>query len=214
MIDKNIDGFGDIFMDRLDRLYESAFGVIGTTLLLLLVPVLTYYILRDERYLKQSLINLVPKGYRRRFRSMAHDINCSLGAFLRGSLLVSLAVGILTYISFLIIHLNFPVVLAGIIGITNLIPIAGPVIGALPALLIALLQSPLQALKVMLIIVAIQQAESQLIYPSVIGRSIGFHPLAIIFALLLAGKLFGFMGLILALPVLITVRIFLQHLSG
>lgn len=211
MLDNNIDGLGDAVLARLDQLYESAFGIIGTTLLLLLVPVLTYYFLRDEKHLKQSLIRLVPRGYRLRFRAMAHDINCSLGAFLRGSLLVSLAVGGLTYISFLIIHLDFPLMMAGIVAITNLIPLAGPVIGALPALLIALLQSPLQSLKVLIIIVAIQQAEAQLIYPAVIGRSIGFHPLAIIFALLFAGKLFGFIGLILVLPSLITIRIFFHH---
>lgn len=212
MLDKNLDGLGEAATARLDRLYQSAFEVIGGTLLLLLVPVLTYYFLRDEQYLKRSLIRLVPRNYRRRFLAMARDINRSLGAFLRGSLLVSLAVWLLTYISFLIIRLNFPLVLAGIIGITNLIPIVGPIIGALPALLIALLQSPFQALKVLIIIVAVQQAESQLIYPLIIGRSIGFHPLTIIFALLFAGKLFGFAGLILALPAIIVIRIFFQHI--
>ncbi len=212
MLDKNIDGIGEAVVDRLECLYQSAFEVIGGTLLMLLVPVLTYYILRDERYLKQSLIRLVPGRYRPRFLAMAGDINRSLGGFLRGSLLVSLAVGILTYIGFLIIGLKFPLVLAGIAGITNLVPIAGPVIGALPALLAALMQSTAQALKVLIITVAIQQVESQLIYPLIIGHSTGFHPLTIIFALLLAGKLFGFAGLILALPVIIMIRIFVKHL--
>ncbi|NMA92886.1 MAG: AI-2E family transporter [Firmicutes bacterium] len=213
MMDKNLDGLGDLFSARLERLYQSAVEVIGCTLLLLLVPVLTYYFLRDEQNLKRALIRRVPGKYRHSFLAIARDINCSLGAFLRGSLLVSFAVGLLTYICFLIIRLDFPLVLAGITGIMNLIPIIGPVIGALPALLIALLQSPFQALKVTLILVIIQQVEAQLIYPLIIGRSIGFHPLTIIFALLLAGKLFGFMGLILALPVIIVFRIFFRHLK-
>ncbi|HHX87285.1 MAG TPA: AI-2E family transporter, partial [Firmicutes bacterium] len=212
LVDKNLDGLGEAVTARLDDLFQSAFEVLSGTLLLLLVPVLTYYFLRDERYLKRSLIRLVPKNYKQRFLFMARDINRSLGAFLRGSLLVSLAVGLLTCISFLIIGLNFPLVLACLIGLTNLIPIAGPVIGALPALLIALLQSPFQMLKVLIIVIAIQQVESQLIYPLIIGRSIGFHPLTIIFALLFAGKMLGFAGLILALPVMIVLRIFLQHL--
>ncbi len=211
MLDKNIDGIGEAAVDRLERLYQSVFEVISGTLLMLLVPVLTYYFLRDERYLKRSLIRLVPGKHRPRFLAMAGDINRSLGAFLRGSLLVSLAVGLASYISFLIINLNFPLLLAAIAGITNLVPIAGPVIGALPALLIALLQSPFQALKVLIIIVAVQQAESQLIYPMIIGKSTGFHPLAIIFALLLAGKFFGVVGLILVLPAAIVIRTFVQH---
>lgn len=214
LVNKNLDGLGEYAIDRLDNVYQSVGEIISGAVLLLLVPVLTYYFLRDEQYLKRSLIRLVPKNIRRRFLYLARDINQSLGAYLRGSLLVSLAVGLLTYVSFLIIGLNFPLILAGIVGLTNLIPIVGPVIGALPALLFAIMQSPFQALKVLAIVIAIQQVESQLIYPLIVGRSIGFHPLTIIFVLLFAGKLFGFLGLILALPVMIVVRTSALHLIG
>jgi predicted PurR-regulated permease PerM len=112
----------------------------------------------------------------------------------------------------LILGVAFPLVLAIIVGITNLIPYIGPIIGAVPALLVALLEQPLLALKVLILIIVVQQVESQLITPYVIGRSVRMHPLAIILALLLAGKLFGIVGLILAIPTVIVLRILGKHL--
>ena len=127
-------------------------------------------------------------------------------------LLVSLVVGILSYVGLLVLKIDFPLVFAFILGITNLIPYVGPIIGSVPVLLVALLSSPGLAFKVLLMIVIIQQLESQLVAPIIIGRSTGMHPLAVILALLLGGTIFGFAGLILALPAAIALQITARHL--
>jgi predicted PurR-regulated permease PerM len=211
IIDNNIQGFGKALTFQLERSYRFLIDLFSRIILLLLVPILTFYLIRDEAYLKQKALQLFPAGYRRDLMEVTAEINATLGAFIRGALLVSLLVGLLTYIGLIILGVSFSLVLALIVGVTNLIPYIGPLIGALPAVAVAFLDSPLLALKVALLIVIIQQVESQLIAPVIIGRSISLHPLAILMALLLGGKLFGFAGLILALPATLILRIIAVH---
>lgn len=212
IVDSNITGLEQSLTWQLERAYRFLLSLFSRALLLLLVPILTYYLLRDEEHLKRRLVHVIPAAARPRFLSALGDINKALGAFFRGAILVSLAVGLLYYAAFLIIGLDFPLILAVIGGITNLIPFIGPIIGAVPAFLMAILESPLQAVRVLALIVIIQQLESQLIYPLIIGRSTGFHPLAVILALLVGARLFGFVGLLLAMPVAIILRIVAGHL--
>ncbi len=212
IVENNFAALGDLLADRMEHLYNFLLSLLNSAILLVLVPVLTYFFLRDETSLKRALLILFPPGYRRFVTAAAGEINGALGAFIRGSLLVSFAVALLTYAGFLLLGVRFPLVLAIIIGITNLIPIVGPIIGAVPAWIVAFLDTPLLSLKVILLIVIIQQVECQLIVPVIIGRSAHLHPLAIIIALLLGGKLFGFAGLLLAVPAALTLRILGKHL--
>lgn len=212
IIDNNIQGLGRTLTFQLERSHDFLLDLFGRVVLLLLVPVLTFYFLRDEEQLKKRLLDLFPRRYKRELTAMAEEVDCALGALIRGALLVSLLVGILTYVGLLLLQVNFPLVLASIVGITNLIPYIGPVIGALPALLVAFLQTPFLSLKVLLLIFVIQQVESQLVLPLIIGRSTRLHPLVIILVLLVGGSLFGFTGLILAVPAVIITRIIASHI--
>lgn len=212
LIDNNIVGLGQRITAQLERSYNFLIDLFGRVLMLLLVPILTYYFLRDEAILKQNLLTLFPRRSRRRLKSLSGDIDLALGAYIRGALLVSLTVWLMTYAGLMLIGLEYSLILSIVVGITNLIPYIGPIIGALPALMIALLEQPIQALKVLILILAVQQVEAQLITPYVIGKSVRMHPLAIILILLAAGRLFGIAGLILALPAAIVLRVVFKHL--
>ncbi len=212
LIDNNIEGASELLTAQLERSYNFLIELFSRVLLLLLVPILTYYYLRDEASLKEKLMAFFPYRTRRRLINLFGEMDTVLGAYIRGALLISLIVGLMTYIGLLILGVNFSLVLAIIVGITNLIPYIGPIIGAVPALIVALLEQPLLALKVLVLIIVVQQVESQLITPCILGRSVRMHPLAIILALLVAGKLFGIVGLILAIPTVIILRILIQHL--
>lgn len=212
IVDNNIAGMERALSAQLERTYSFLLGLFSRVLLLLLVPVLTYYLLRDEEPLKKRLVQAIPGAARPRFLAACGEINKALGSFIRGSILVSLVVGLLSYTAFIIIGLDFPLILAFIAGITNLIPFIGPIIGAIPVLMVSLLESPLQAFRALALIVIVQQVESQFIYPLIIGRSTGFHPLVVILTLLVGARLFGFAGLLLAMPVAIILRIIAAHL--
>lgn len=212
IIDENLEGFQTLFVTRLEHIYTYLFNTFNSLLLLLLVPVLTFYFLRDEKLLKKWLINTIPSRSRQRFLVVAGEIDADLGAYLRGLTLNSFIVGLTTYLGLLILGVEFALLLGILNGILNFIPFIGPIIGAIPAVLVALLSSPALAVKVAVLIILIQQLESHFLAPWILGRSLKFHPLVIIVALLLGGKLFGFAGLLLSLPVLVVLRTLVKHI--
>jgi len=214
IIDENLENLQEWLVSKLEKAYSLVLGVFDRLVMLLLVPVLTFYLLYDEDQLKDKVVRLVPARYRRGFLEIIQETDQQLGAYARGIIIISLVVGVASYLGFLLLGLDFPLVLGIIAGITNLIPYLGPFLGAIPAVLVAFLTSPALVIKVIILILVIQQLESQLIAPVLLGRTLKFHPLAIILALLLGGKIFGFVGLLLALPVALVMRILGNKIWG
>lgn len=122
------------------------------------------------------------------------------GKFITGKLLDSFIVAILTFIILTIFKIPYTVLISFIIGLTNIIPFFGPFIGAIPSTLLILLVSPIKALTFIIIIIVIQQIDGNIIGPKILGDSLGISAFWILFSLLVAGKLFGFIGLIIGVP--------------
>jgi len=211
IIDENLENLADFMVSKLEKGYSFVLSFFDRLIMLFLVPLLTFYFLYDEKQLKNKIVDLFPRRYKRGFLKIIREIDCQLGAFARGIIIISIIVGVLSYFTFLLLGLDFPLVLGIIAGVTNLIPYLGPFLGAIPAILVASLLSPSVAIKVIIIIIIIQQLESQLMSPLILGRALQFHPLAIILSLLLGGKLFGFIGLLFAVPVALILRILVKH---
>jgi len=121
-------------------------------------------------------------------------------------------VGILAYIGFLIIGLEYALILSIFIMITNVVPFLGPFIGSIPAVIIGLLDSPLTMLIVIILIIIVQQIESMLISPQIMGRKLSLSPLAIIVIVLVSGRLGGLLGIILAIPTFTVLKIIVNHI--
>jgi predicted PurR-regulated permease PerM len=211
VMDQNIVDLQNALQAMVERATGSVLGLFSHTFTILIIPLLVYYILRDMDGLKRSFVMMFPSRHRRWVAAMGSEMDRTLGAYFRGMLLICFLVGAMTYAGLLILGLDFALILGIIAGITNIIPYFGPLIGAVPAVLIALLNSPAMALKVIIVFVIVQQVESQFIAPQVLGRSLGLHPLLVIFVLILGGKLFGLAGLIFAVPFTAIMRIFLRH---
>lgn len=121
--------------------------------------------------------------------------------FLVGKLIDSTIIGIMCYIGFLILRVKYAVLLSIIIGVTNMIPYFGPFIGAIPAVIITLIYSPIKALWVAIFVLALQQFDGWFLGPKILGTTVGAKPLTIIFAILVGGNLGGALGMLLAVPV-------------
>lgn len=193
---------------------SSIAGVIAnffTTIMV--VPFLLFFMLKEKGQgsLEKLVDRFVPEDYKDSIKQALSEINMKLGAYFQGVGIVCSCVGLLAYISFLIIGLEFALILALIIGITNIIPYLGPFIGAVPAALIGLFDSPTKMLYVIIAIVIIQQIESLLISPAVMGRKMSLSPLAIILVILVAGRLAGLLGIILAVPGFTALKIIISH---
>ncbi len=197
------------------RITQWALGIpeiIKWFLYALLAPILSYYLLRDKSIAKKKLISLVSAKNRPEFLRLAGDIDHLLRQFICGYLLVSVAVAIITAIFLSIIGVEYPLVLGLLMGIADLVPYFGPIIGAIPAVLVALVHSRQLAVIALIGLLVIQQLEGLVITPLIMGDRIGMHPLITIFVVMTGGYLFGIGGAILAVPGAASLSLLVRYL--
>ena len=195
----------------LTRFPQTTASLFGGVFNVVLSPIIAFYILRDLPAIKKSVIELFPERYRDGFLHVVREIDFAVGGFLRGQILISLIVGVTISIYLLIIGVNFAVLLGLLAGILNIIPYFGPVVGGGVAVIVALFQSPRLALLVVIGMIIIQQVDSAIISPTIMKHAVNLHPAVVIFSLLVGGTLFGFLGLLLAIPIAAVAKALLLH---
>lgn len=173
---------------------------------ILLTPIVLFYFLKDDRIILENAVKILPVGRREHIKNLLLEIDSKLQRYIGGRLLVVILLGILTYIGFLLIGLPDALILAIIAAVTSFVPIIGPIIGSLPALFIALSINIYVALKVLLVIVIIQQLEGNVIQPNIEGGIMKIHPLMVIFSVITLMLFFGFLGALFAVPLYVIVR--------
>ncbi|WP_258832795.1 AI-2E family transporter [Peribacillus frigoritolerans] len=179
----------------------SVFSVVtNITLVVVTVPFILFYMLKDGDKLPAAIMKFVPVRYRKPALTVLQETGGTLTTYIQGQMLVCMFVGIGTFIGYLIIGLPYAFLFALIGAVTNIIPYVGPFIGAAPAVIVALIHSPTEALLVILVVTVIQQLDGNFISPLVIGKKLNTHPLTIIILLLVAGNIAGIIGMILAVP--------------
>lgn len=180
---------------------ETTTGIFGSLLNIILGPIIAFYLLKDISSIRETIYSLFPEYYRKEVRIVINKVNFIVGGFLRGQALVSLVVGTTIGFYLWIIGVKFAFLLGLLAGILNIIPYFGPIVGGAVAALVALFQSPILALEVIIGMLVIQQFDSVIISPNIMRRAVDLHPALIIFSLLAGGVLAGFLGLLLAIPV-------------
>ncbi|MCG3420719.1 AI-2E family transporter [Oceanobacillus jordanicus] len=196
----------------LSNIIESTTKIFDMIVVITVIPVLVFYFLKDDTKIKSYIKRYIPEKYKPRTGKMVRAVDETIGNYIRGQLIVCLFVSITSFILFQLLGLQYALLLALIMGITNIIPYFGPIIGAIPAVAIALTMSGKMVIFVILSVFVMQLIESNLLAPYIVGKSINMHPIAIIFALLLGGQLFGVLGMILAVPVFTTSKVIIKHL--
>jgi predicted PurR-regulated permease PerM len=181
---------------------------------LVLIPVITFYLLRDWDELVIKVHDLFPRRMASIVGKLAAEADTVLGAFLRGQFYVMLALGLIYSIGLLLIGLDLALPIGMIAGLISFVPYMGAVVGIGMACIAAMLQfQDVMYLVSVLIVFAIGHSlESMLLTPWLVGNKIGLHPVAVIFAVLAGGQLFGFLGVLLALPVASVIMVLLRHI--
>ncbi|WP_316246000.1 AI-2E family transporter [Bacillus sp. E214] len=192
-------------------LIEALSGLSDFFIFVLLIPLISFYLLKDAEKIIDFGLRLFPKKSRDTTKKFLKDIDHSLGGYLRGQLLVCTIVGSFAAILFWLFGMKYPLLLSLFIGVTNIIPYFGPLIGAVPALLVAITMSTGMVIKVAIIIIVIQFLEGNVLSPIIMGKTLKLHPLIIIFALLVGGEISGILGLILAVPILAFLKVAITH---
>jgi predicted PurR-regulated permease PerM len=200
------------------------FGVLHVALILVLGPVIAAYLLVDLPKLGRGVRSLIPLSRRSEFESLGSRINSALGGYFRGQLLVALFVGVASMGGLYLIGLPYWAVVGLVAGLFNLVPLIGPFIGAVPALFIAFTSPapthgqliPLHAgwplaLGSAVVLTIVQQIDNHLVSPRTVARNVRLHPLSVILSLLVGGALLGLWGMLIAIPVVATMKILLVH---
>ncbi|QXM05974.1 AI-2E family transporter [Crassaminicella indica] len=199
-------------MDIMKKITNSIFNIFSHIVTLVLIPIFTFYFLKDSEYFKKKIVFMIPRILRKELINICKDIHILLNNFIRGQFIVATCVGILSIIALLIIKVNFAFLIGIIAGITNIIPYFGPIIGAVPGVIIALMDTPVKAFWVIIAFTIIQQIESAIITPKIVGESVGLHPVMVIIALLIGNECFGLIGLIFAVPIAASIKIIIEHI--
>lgn len=211
-IDGSLDRLENTLSAGMENVLLNLRGKIGQMFIWFLIPFVVFYMLKDFKALERSTVLLMPKKNRRKWIRMLRDIDEALGNYIRGQLLVCVAVGGMAYIGYLLIGLPYAFLLALIMGLMNVIPYLGPFIGAAPAVLIGWSESWQLALLVLTVNVIVHIIEGNVVSPQIVGRTLRLHPLVIILALLIGGELGGILGLLLAVPAFAVIKVVLEHL--
>jgi len=203
----------DVLNNFTNSIFNTTRGFINGFTAVLSVFVLTLYLLLDENGIKNFFVALLPVKQKHQLVNIANKIGIGLGAWLRGQLLLGILVGLMVYIGLVIIGVPYALTLALLAGVLEIIPIIGPIISAIPAILIALSLNPTMALIVTGFYILIQELENKLLVPKVMQRTVGLHPVTIIIVLLIGAKLMGILGILLAVPVTSVFYIILKEWS-
>ncbi len=188
------------------------FTTISFVLGLIVVPLWMFYVLRDEPQIRAQFYRFIPVSYREDVRNILRLIDGVLGAYLRGQLILCLSVAVLTTIGLLLLGIDFALLLGTLAGIFEVIPILGPLLGAVPAVLVTLATSPSRVLWVILLAVVVQQIENYLLVPQVAHGTFRIHPALAILALVIGSEVAGLWGVILCLPLTAMVRDVVHYL--
>ena len=189
-------------------------AVLGWLMNLVLIPVVTFYLLRDWDLLVEGIRELLPTKNESTVSRLAGEINEVLGAFVRGQLMVMFALGFIYTAGLWLLGLDLAFIIGMAAGLLSIVPYLGTVVGLVAAVLAAIFQFQdlFHTLMVLLIFVVGQSLEGMVLTPKLVGDRIGLHPVAVIFAVLAGGQLFGFLGILLALPAASALNVLVRHL--
>ncbi len=190
----------------LSRYFGTAAGVVfrffGGLVSTVTVLFMTFYMLLEAGQIKRAFLSLFPPTQAARVEGVLYRVGLKFGGWVRGQLFLGLIIGVVVGIGTWALGLPYPLLLGLIAGITELIPVIGPIIGAIPAVLLALFQPPWWwFLAVIAFYTGVQQLESNLVVPRVMRMAVGLSPLLTVIALLVGGKLLGIIGVLLSVPV-------------
>ena len=195
--------------------FTSLGSILGTVtnivIAIVTMPIILFFLLKDGRELPYHMMKLIPTKMRLSTFNLLKEMNTQISQYIRGQLLVAFFVGLMFWIGFAIIGLEYAVLLAIVAGVLNLIPYLGSFLAMIPIIIVALVASPFMLVKVIIVFAIEQLFEGRLIQPLILGSNLKIHPVTIIVVLLTSGKLFGVPGVILGIPAYAVLKVIFEH---
>jgi predicted PurR-regulated permease PerM len=184
--------------------------VFGGVASFITVLVIVFYMTVEQNGTKKFIQSIAPIKYQPYLLQLIAKIQNKMGSWLRGQLLLSLIIGITTYIGLSILHVKYAMLLAILAGVFEIIPFIGPILAAIPAVFFAATDSTIRAFITAGFYVVVQQLENNLLVPKVMQQTVGLNPLVVLIAVLIGARIAGFLGVVLAVPIAAILAIFMR----
>jgi predicted PurR-regulated permease PerM len=193
--------------------FSGMLNFIITMINLVIIPISCFYFLKDIDTIKEKIKALIPTRYKETVFDLTQETNEVLGAFIRGQLTVAIILAVFYSVGLSIIGTPMSIVIGIVAGLANIVPYLGLLVGLIPAILLTVLQfhGVAHLLGVLLVFGIAQAMEGMVITPRIVGDKIGLHPVVIMLAILAGGRFFGFIGILLAVPVAAVLNVFLKR---
>ncbi|MGW9857295.1 putative PurR-regulated permease PerM [Staphylococcus hominis] len=201
--------------------YSSGFGtkiktfaeaIVNVGVVIATTPFVLFFMLKDGIKFRDYTTKIIPPKFRKDYHDLLEKMSVQVGSYIQGQIIVSFCIGILLFIGYSIIGLDYGLVLAAIAAVTSVVPYLGPTIAISPAIIIAIITSPLMLLKLIVVWTLVQFIEGHFISPNIMGKTLKIHPLTIIFILLSAGNLLGIVGVVLGIPGYAILKVLVSHI--
>lgn len=196
-----------------DWIFSHILDVVSLVIHLVVTPFIIFFLLKDGRKIKRQFISMVPNRYFEFSLNLLYKMDMQLGNYLRGQFLDACVVGILSVFALWLLGVKYFLIIGVFAGLANLIPYLGPVAGVTPAVLITILDSGDMTLAFYIIVAfaLIKLVDDALVQPLIVGRSVKMHPLLVLLAIIVGGKFFGILGMILSVPVTGFIKVLIQE---
>jgi predicted PurR-regulated permease PerM len=213
-LQEHLQSAGSIAASILSGVGSSSMALALWLTNVVLIPVVAFYLMRDWDHMVNNIQAMLPRKKVAMVTQLASEMDDVLGAFLRGQLLVMLALGVIYSVGLWMIGLNVALIIGMIAGLASIVPYLGFIVGIVAAIIAAVVQfGDFSVLLYVVIVFGVgQMLESMLLTPLLVGDKIGLHPVAVIFAIMAGGQLFGFVGILVALPVAAVIMVLLRYM--
>ena len=207
----NINAFSEQIAPLSQNILKLTVEIFSNIITIVTVLVFTFYLLLERQRMEVLFSNFMAEDTAKRVSAVLKKIEQRMGSWVQGELLLMLLIGLLSYIGLTLLGVDFALPLAILSGLLEIVPTVGPIISAIPAIIVGLATSPLLAGSIVILFFIIHQLENTLVVPFVMKKSVGLPPLLTIIALMIGGKLAGIAGAVLAVPVVLVIQEILQE---
>jgi predicted PurR-regulated permease PerM len=196
----------------LNNILSGLSAIANIATVLIIVPFILFYLLKDDKLFRKYMMGAIPEKHKETGDEILEDIDKTISTYIIGQAIIAFTIGVLMYIGYLILGVEYALILALFALITAFIPILGAFIGVIPAVLVGLTVNPIMALKIVILMIIVQQFEGNLISPQLMGKRMNIHPLTFIILLLAAASLYGFIGMLIAVPVYAVLKVLIKNI--
>jgi predicted PurR-regulated permease PerM len=214
VISANVDSLQSGLANGIERFIMIAVGMFTRIISWVLTPILTFYFLMDKDHFINKLKSFIPKKNKEETLYLFKQIDTALSEFIRGRLLMAVAVGITTTVFLFLMGIEFAIVIGFITGVADIIPYIGPFLGFVPAVIFAFIAGPIKAVWVGVFFILIQWGENNIIGPKILGKTTGMHPLTVLLSIIVGGTIFGVMGMLLSVPFVSVIIILYKYFKN